>query len=431
MNAAKRVVNITVILLTIVSVVMTCAWVYISVWGKFLIPQSINSTYATSVTDPLTNEKLPTLQASYYNNKNGSGCEVIEFRINAYSGISRQALYPRGFQMVWKDGKIVQYTDPTTGEKSNVWFYDYDSTSDNSFLTGHVYKPGEYDKNSNVVVGGDVFIVDVDDKPVGLKLDGTYKYNTTLNWGESLKQRWSQFWSGDISGKKYTGVYNTAIATYTFEDLLLKIRDIIKSCSHGTGNYPINLIDLGDFLHIYELDNNGNCKGSPIGYGGQINSFFSMEAHYDNRGMMWTKQSLFGSVAGDFEYNLTGIDESVKYWQAISVYNIDESMFETRYSQADNGFYYVLPASKINELNDFEKMEINITFNVSNLTDVNVLGFDYYALQGLKINSLTIKSKTQRDFRLLFGSLRDTGLTRENIYLENINLINISSGVEL
>ena len=73
-------------------------------------------------------------------------------------------------------------------------------------------------------------------------------------------------------------------------------------------------------------------------------------------------------------------------------------------------------------------LSINITFNVSNL-DVNVLGFDYYALNGIEVNSLTITSSTQRDFRLMVGSLKDTGLTSADIYLTNINLVNTNSGV--
>ena len=96
---------------------------------------------------------------------------------------------------------------------------------------------------------------------------------------------------------------------------------------------------------------------------------------------------------------------------------------------SDNGFYYGLPVDKINELKSFENLEINVVFDISKFTNVNVLGFDYYALNGLKLNSLTITSETQRDFKLLVGSLKDTGLT--NIATENVNIIDINSGVSL
>ena len=139
---------------------------------------------------------------------------------------------------------------------------------------------------------------------------------------------------------------------------------------------------------------------------------------------------MFSSVAGDNNYNITGLTDDVDYWKATTTFNLTEQDFESRYSQIDNGFYYILPTSFINELKDYKDIEINITFNVSNL-NVNVLGFDYYALNGIKVNSLTITSSTQRDFRLLVGSLKDTGLTSTDIILTNINLINTNSGVEL
>ena len=125
---------------------------------------------------------------------------------------------------------------------------------------------------------------------------------------------------------------------------------------------------------------------------------------------------------------MTGLTDNVDYWKATTTFELTEQNFEARYSQVDNGFYYILPTSFINEIKDYEDIEINITFNVSNL-DVNVLGFDYYALNGIEVNSLTITSSTQRDFRLLVGSLKDTGLTSADIHLTNINLVNTNSGV--
>ena len=155
-----------------------------------------------------------------------------------------------------------------------------------------------------------------------------------------------------------------------------------------------------------------------------------MSTHFDNRGLAWYKQSIFGSVAGDSNYNTTGLTDNVDYWKATTTFELTEQNFEARYSQADNGFYYLLPTSFINEIKDFKNIEINITFNVSNL-DVNVLGFDYYALNGIEVNSLTITSSAQRVFRLMVGSLKDTGLTSADIHLTNIKLVNTNSGVAI
>ena len=215
---------------------------------------------------------------------------------------------------------------------------------------------------------------------------------------------------------------------------MLKIKDVIKSSSNGTGDSVIPLIDLGDFMHIYAYDaENGQFSSTPLGGDTAnvlINSYFAMKTHYDNRGMAWFKQSMFNSVAGDSQFNKTGLSDNMEYWKSASVYTLTEKDFVSRYSSVDNGFYYALPNSLISELKTYENVEINIDFNLSNI-DLNVLGFDYYALNGIKVKSLTISSKTQKDFRLLVGSLKDTGLTSADIHTSNVNLVNTNSGVEL
>ena len=83
----------------------------------------------------------------------------------------------------------------------------------------------------------------------------------------------------------------------------------------------------------------------------------------------------------------------------------------------------------MSELKNFENAEININFDLSKLGNVNCLGFDYYALYGIKVKSLSISSTTAREFNLLAGSLKETGLT--SITTNNITIHNINSGVEL
>jgi len=209
------------------------------------------------------------------------------------------------------------------------------------------------------------------------------------------------------------------------------MKEIIKGCSYGTGNYTMPLIDLGDFLHMYEIKD-GKIADTATGTGSLINSYFSMDMHYEKRGLAYAEQSMFGSVANDSSYNLTGIDFDVNYWQANMQYYINESDFVTRYSSAENGFYYALSSELISELKHYKKLEINIYFDISKLKNVNVLCFDYYALNGIKVKSLTISSSNNHNFNLLVGSLKDTELnkiTTHNITLNNMSGLEVQNEV--
>ena len=402
-NIAIKTVNIALIVVTVFLTLMSGVLLYYKTLGKDKVPSAITSTYATTVENPQTGEQLPTIEANYYSNKNGKGYEVIELLFNCYSGISKQAIYSRGFQLVINE----------EGSK----LYQYNRYDGINFETGHDYE------------WGDKMIIDINGTTYAVALDGTYSVtHKTFNlW----KATWHTI-SGIFTGWNYTeNAYNIETKTYqyTFEDLLLKVGQILKSSSNGTGDSIISLVDLGDFLHIYEIDENGQVGGEPIGNRTLTNSYFTMQTHYDNRGMVWAKQSMFESVAGDSGFNISGIADNVDYWKVTSEIKLTEKDFVARYLTSENGYYYALSSAKINELKNFENLEINIEFDISNFENVNVLGFDYYALYGLKIKSLSISAPSQRDFKLLVGSLKDTGLI--TIETNNVKIININSGVSV
>ena len=402
-DIAIRIVNIALVVVTVFLTLMSGVLLYYKTIGKDKVPSAITSTYATTVEDPQTGEQLPTIEANYYSNRNDNGYEVIELLFNCYSGISKQAIYSRGFQLV-----INEY-----GTK----LYQYNRYDGVNFETGHEYE------------WGDIMVIDINGTTYGVALDGTYTVTTkNFSLGKAVWHTISGLFTGwNYEENAYN--YDTKTYEYTFEDLLIKVGQILKSSSNGTGDSVISLVDLGDFLHIYEIDENGQVSGEPVGNRTLTNSYFTMQTHYDNRGMVWAKQSMFSSVAGDSQFNISGIADNVDYWKVTSEVRLTEQDFVARYLTSENGYYYALSTEKINELKNFENIEISVDFNISNFEEVNVLGLDYYALYGLKINSLTISSSTRRDFKLLVGSLKETGLT--SIETNNVNLVNINSGVSI
>ncbi len=425
MDITKKIFNVALIAITAVLTLMSCVYFYFITLGKNKLPSAITSTYATFVTDPQTNEKLPAIEANYYSNKSGNGEEVVELLFNCYSGISKQAIYSRGFQLVYEEDTNSLIQGVTVPK-----LYCYDRHGGGSFLTGHEYNFEEKkDDSGNVTQKRDSMLIDIDGETYAVALDGTYELTTKKF---SFLKAFGHTFVGLFNGYDYSKyAYNeeTTKHNYTMTDLLVKIKNILKSSSNGTGNGIIPLIDLGDFLHIYSVDDKGQVSANPIGDGTLINSYFTVQAHYDYRGMVWAKQSMFKSVAGDSSFNISGIADNVEYWKVTNEVTLTQADFEKRYVTNENGYYFSLTQKKLKELKSFENLEINIVFDISKFEDLNVLGFDYYALYGIKVNSLKITAPAQRDFRLLVGSLKDTGLT--SIDTTNVKIININSGVTL
>lgn len=419
-NVALKIFNFALVIVTMIMTFASGVLIYYKTLGKNTLPTGVTSTYATTVMDPQSGEVKPVIEANYYANKNGTGYQVFELVFNCYSGIGKQAIYSRGFQLVYdKDLNIIPYTYEVENTTIKSDIYQYNKYGNVAFETGHDYK------------WGDPMIIDIDGKTYAVKLDGQYQVSRKRVDAAKIARTigfmgLNLFFEGNEFEHTEIKTYN-----YTFKDLLIKVGQIIKSCSNGTGDSVIPLIDLGDFLHVYNVDDNGQIAGEPLGKYTLQNSYFTMATHYDNRGMVWSKQSLFESVAGNNQFNISGINEDVDYWQDKTQYTITEKDFTARYVNSENGFYYSLSTEKMNEIKNFDNTEVIIDFDVSKFSNVNVLGFDYYALYGIKVKTLKISNNSPREFKLLVSSLKDTGLTAESIITQNITINNVSSGVEL
>lgn len=414
MEIAKKIFNVTLIFCTVISVIFIGVYVYYLLTDSGIY-KNVTSTYVASYKDPQTGENVNPFTLNYYENYNNSGKEVIEWRINGYSDQNMNAIYGRGYQLVIdnENGNKLYYCDTYDGVSWES-MHEYDETNDD----------GQY-KNS--------YYVSVNDKLYAVRIDGTYtvderkenNFYFIRNLGNAIANFVTFNWSSD-SAVDYCDAVVVEQATYhyTIEEIMLKFANMIKSNSYGTGEFVLPVVDLGDYLHVYEVAEDGTVSDEPVGVGGQINSYFSVDINYDKRGMSYADQSIYGSVAGDSSFNITGIDFDVNYWMATQTYTITEEDFVSRYSSVDLGFYYSLSQELISELKTYKNLEINIVFDLDNFKNINVLGFDYYALNGIKVSSLTITSSTQRDFMFLVGSIKDTGLT--TIDTTNVDIINLS-----
>lgn len=390
------------ILLVIIMTLVDLSWIYFATIGKDKLPQAITSSYVTYVTDPHTNNRLPFLQVNYYSKNNNVGYEMVELRINAYSGTDKQAIYSRGFQLLF-----VPTITPGTNEETIVpVIYAYDSYDGVSFISGHEYE------------WGDIFVTEINGKIYGVAFDGTYeKY--VANVGKAIWYGISGLFTG-WDGKP-DSYMNLETYQYTWTDFMVYLKNMVRSSSNGTGDGTIALADLASYLSVYEYDEeSGQFAGEPLGKNTLTNSYFTCETHFDNRGVEFAEQSMFGSVAGDSQFNISGIDLDVDYWQSEVINILSLEDFEKRYSQVYQGnFIYLHNKTITNFLKTGNQQVINVYID---LDESDVIGIDNYAFDGLNIGKIEIYSSTLKDFTLLTNSLTNCN-NPEVITNENINLI--------
>lgn len=396
------------IILVIIMTLVDLTWIYFATIGKDKLPQAVTSSYVTYVTDPHTQEQLPFLQANYYANNNGSGYEMVELRINAYSGTDKQAIYSRGFQMVYMPMTI----PGTTQEEIVPLIYPYDSYDGVSFVSGHAYE------------WGDIFVTEIDGEIYGVAFDGTYQKYVT-NVGKQLWYYISGLFTGwDGEPDSYMDVETSE---YTWADFMVYIKTMIRSSSNGTGDGTIALADLASYLSVYEYDEeSGQFSGEPLGKNTLTNAYFTCETHFDNRGVEFAEQSMFGSVAGDSQFNISGIDFDVDYWQSEVINTLTLDDFEQRYSEINQGnFIYLHNTTITNFLKTGNQQVINIYIDLDQAG--NVIGIDNYAFDGLNIGKIEIYSSTPKDFTLLTNTLANCN-NPEIVTNRYVNLIGLIGG---
>lgn len=386
-NAGVKFLNFVIILITVLATMIDFGYIYFTTIGKDKVPTGLTTSYVSSITDPQTNEDLTVMEVNVLSNEVNNGLPMVEFLINSYTDTSKSAVIGIGFQLVGDD------------------LYYYNRTNSGSFQS-----VTEFDQQNSV------FLIDIDEQLFALKLDGTYEVPVTDGW-KIVRTigtlGLNMFWEG-------TNFEKIETHSYTIEEFMQAIRNTVVSNSNGTGEGILSLVDVSQYFNLYDATTNEQISNEELGNYGLTRSYFDVEYSYSKAGVNWAEQSLFGSVAGDSDYNTSSVDANKDYWQAVSHVELTEEDFERRTSALNEMDYLYLTANAIDKMNINTAVEIYISIN---LDDDNIAGFDYYALANLKnIKSIEIISTNAVDFEILNGALNGTGFDVEDILASNVTL---------
>ena len=396
MKAIKTIANCCLVFITVIAVCVIIAFVYYHYFVKdtTIGVNNVNDQLAVDIKkdDELTDEEKDAyaerwfMEANYYSNDKNNGVQLQELKYNYFTGygLTESEYRSTGMQFI---GDFRTYTqevhkESEANEKVLSEFYYYDMTNG---INWSGFK-GQYGSVSTVLNRNQQFIIKIDNRPFSIQLDGKYDTYGRL-WGFlwTVKQSTTYFDYGDV----FDAVFSA-----------------IKSNDKGYGDYYITL-DLSQYFSIREYDGaTGKFKADDVT--DIIKNYAVLKFHYDENGARNSTQSIFGSIECNSKYDTSDEKVDTTYWQERIVYNLTANDLDLRYSDFYEGSFASLPMATKEMFANMGRAKVNITLD---LTNTNIIGFDFNAFENLEIDTVRITG-TRRTFYLLEKCLYNTRLSR-------------------
>ena len=382
MKVFRTITDISLIILTILSGIICIAFGF---YSYFVHETTIGVNYASEQVpidlvekkEELTEEQIKyyenriLFEAQYFSNDKNNGIELQEIKLDYFTDTSLtiSACRSTGMQFI---GDFENYDTRVWSEKdannrvSDSFTY-YDTTNMITWNGGNVAT--QLNRNAKL-------IIKIDDKPFLMQLTGEY----------------SEGWW--IFKRHYY---------FEYQDVFYDIMKAIKTNNKGYGDYYITL-NLSQYFSFYEYDETSKrfIEDTQTDI---LTNYAVLKFHYNENGAVKANQSMFGIIGNDPLYGMTDKEIDTTYWLGEYVYNFTPKNLELRHSEALNGNVVSLSRNDINQLNECNNYKLNITID---LTKSNIVGLDYNAFEGIKIESLTILGSGE--FHILEKALYNTEL---------------------
>ncbi len=401
MKVLKTIGDCCLVFLSVVSVCVIIAFVYYHYFVHDITigVNNINDQIAVDVqkADELSEEQIDIyeerwfMEASYYSNEKDNGVQLQELRYNYFTSYHLTAADYRstGMQYLgdYKHTSIEVDSADEAGRHVFNEFYYYDTTNGISW-NGY----GGNDAGISTTLNrNQAFIIKIDNRPYSIQLTGGYDI-----YGD--KRFLGFLWK---TGKQVVGHYY-----YSYPEVFECVFNAIKSNNQGYGDYYIT-VDLSDFFTVKEYDpDSGKFKDDDVT--DIIKNYSVLKFHYNENGARNSTQSIFGSIECNPKYDTSDEKVDTTYWQERIVYNLTANDLDLRYSEFYEGSFASLPMSMKDTFAKMGRAKVNITLD---LTNTNIIGFDFNAFENLEIDTVRITG-TRRTFYLLEKSLYNTKLSR-------------------
>lgn len=401
-------INAFLIFLVAVSLIVDVAFVYYKITNKDYTTGTNYINDQTAIDAEIKNKEDMTetevneleerwlFDVNLFSNYNENGEILAELRVNYFSDytLTQNSYISAGMQQVGKKA-----TQPDLKSKTDeFWqtyiderYFYYTSTDDVT------YSGGTSNASIATTFNRDLKLtVKVAQKPYQIQLTG-YTYEYYKNWlgiqqkGAKIIYTWSTF----------------------FNDLMYTV----TTSSYGEGDYYLSKCNLSKYFTLYGYDENGKVVEDNLT--DFIDNYCVVKVHYEKNGAKNVNQSIFKIIAGNPNYGLKDINTT--YAQNEFVYTLTSKNLSLRYSEIFNGNFIYLNLDIKNLIDSQPNHITNLEINLDDFKEDKILGFDFSAFENFKINSITLKSNKEMNFKLCDKALFNSGL-KELRHSSTINL---------
>lgn len=436
MTVLKTIANFCLIVITALAVIISLAFVYY----HFFVDETttgvnnIDNQVGLDIQEILKSDELTEeekdelkdryfLEVNYYSNDKHNGIQLQELKMNYFTSYKLLSTDYRSTGMqylgdykglpldTWDGNSEVKFINPFgsndryygTSETSVKIADDYVDKSFNYYdFTNGVNWNGVTDKNGSIATElkrTTEFVVKIDNRAFAICLN---KY-----LDKDVGDVRNIFGIGWKIGEKYNRYY------YTYGSLFQSCMQAVKTNSAGYGDYYIT-VDLSSLFSIKEYDvETGKYKTDNVT--DIIKTYSVLKFHYDENGARTSGQSMFGIIDNNSKYDVAEDKIDTTYWQERMTYNLNvksklngKDVFEYRYSEVYNGYFISLSMDAKKLFSEMPRTKVNITFDVNEDNEKNIVGLDYNAFENLELDTFTVKGNGQ--FYLLDKSLTGTNL---------------------
>ena len=349
------------------------------------------TTYEVGELETTDGTKKNVIEVKYFSNENHNGLEMLEICWNDYRDEDRDSFYSQGMQYVADsvDDKLsFEYVEIDKPKNDGDLLGKYDIDVMGTFQAGQGSQYYNYASDDDWVTRGissfvpvnenSKFLIDVGEELYYLGFKGQVMKDNLYQTVRKNRQAYELFtWISTMMHPTYQCDYFYSCDPSSFAK---QMYEYVQALSNGLTNYN-STVEISDFFDYYKYDGHSYTKETDESKITLVTNLFvnyyQIKFTKSADGARVASDSMFGAVAGNSAFNLTGEYSSSQYLVGRTIVNLNIDDFD--FIRVDENYYALKLKSTIDDFYNTYKNDIRLSIcidlDILNSEDIEFFGF--------------------------------------------------------